>query len=86
LKSPQLSDADIARGKAMLKGEISYVADNDAAALENMAQQLLFKEGLCKTSDLVAQVDKITPSEVKSVHYLYKSNFQYHSIIPFMPT
>jgi len=71
LRSPQLSDADIARGKAMLKAEISYVADNDAANLENMGQQLLFKGRLYKTSDLVAQVDKITTSEVKSVRYLY---------------
>jgi len=84
LRSPQLSDADIARGKAMLKADISYVADNDVANLENMGQQLLFKGRLYKTSDLVAQVEKITASEVKSVRYLYRFDFQYHNIMPFM--
>ncbi|XP_012543569.2 cytochrome b-c1 complex subunit 2, mitochondrial [Monomorium pharaonis] len=67
LRSPKLSDADIARGKTTLKAEILYAADNDAAVLENMGQEAIFKRRVYKPSDLVAQVDKLTASEVKSV-------------------
>ncbi|XP_011869527.1 PREDICTED: cytochrome b-c1 complex subunit 2, mitochondrial [Vollenhovia emeryi] len=67
LRSPKLSDADIARGKATLKAEILYAADNDAAFLENLGQQAIFKGRMYTPSNLVAEVDKITASEVKSV-------------------
>lgn len=67
LKSPKLSDADVTRGKATLKAEILYAVDNDAAFLENIGQQALLKGRLYKPSDLVAQVDKVTASDVKSV-------------------
>lgn len=71
LRSPKLSDADVTRGKATLKAEILYAADNDAAFLENLGQQALLKGRLYKSSDLVAQVDKVTASEVKSVCRFY---------------
>lgn len=67
LRLPKLSDADIARGKTTLKAEVLYAADNDAAFLDNMGQQAIFKGRVYKPSDLVAEVDKITASEVKSV-------------------
>jgi len=67
LKSPKLSDADIARGKNALKAEILYAADNDVALLENMGQQAIFKGRVYKPSDLIAEVEKITASEVKSI-------------------
>lgn len=67
LRSPKLSDADIARGKTTLKAEILYAADNDTALLENMRHQVIFKGRAYKPADLVAEVDKITASEVKSV-------------------
>ncbi|XP_011639291.1 cytochrome b-c1 complex subunit 2, mitochondrial isoform X1 [Pogonomyrmex barbatus] len=67
LRSPKLSDADIARGKIILKAEILYAADNDATFLENMRQQAIFKGRVYKPSDLVAKVDKITATEVKSI-------------------
>ncbi|EZA62468.1 hypothetical protein DMN91_003930 [Ooceraea biroi] len=67
LRSPQLSDADVARGKALLKAEIAFVADNDAATLENMGVQLLFMGKMYNTPKFIEEVDKITASEVKSV-------------------
>lgn len=67
LRSPKLSDGDVARGKAVLKAEILYGADNDTAILENIKQQALLKGRVYKPSDLVAQVDKVTASDVKSV-------------------
>ncbi|XP_020278498.1 cytochrome b-c1 complex subunit 2, mitochondrial [Pseudomyrmex gracilis] len=67
LRSPKLSDADVARGKAVLKAEILYGSDNDAANLENIKQQALLKGRVYKPSDLVAQIDKVTASDVKSV-------------------
>ncbi|KYQ46670.1 Cytochrome b-c1 complex subunit 2, mitochondrial [Trachymyrmex zeteki] len=67
LRSPKLSEADVVRGKTMLKAEILYAADNDAMYLENMGQQAIIKGRVYKPSDLVAEVDKITASEVKSV-------------------
>ncbi|EFN83794.1 Cytochrome b-c1 complex subunit 2, mitochondrial [Harpegnathos saltator] len=67
LKSPKISDADIARGKAILKAEILYAADDCAMLLENLGQQALFKGRVYKPADLVAEVDKISVSDVKSV-------------------
>lgn len=87
LRSPALSDADVARGKALLKAEISFVTDNSSTVLENMGQQLLLKGRLYKTSDLVAQVDKVTASDVKSVRRfvfsIYHDIISIHSIIRF---
>ncbi|KAL0118008.1 hypothetical protein PUN28_008998 [Cardiocondyla obscurior] len=67
LRSPKLSDADITRGKTMLKAEILYATDNETVLLENMGQQAILKGRAFKPSDLVAEVDKVTASEVKSV-------------------
>jgi ubiquinol-cytochrome c reductase core subunit 2 len=67
LRSPKLSDADITRGKTTLKAEILYAADNDAAFLDNLGQQAIFKGRVYKPSDLIAEIDKITASDIKSV-------------------
>lgn len=67
MRSPNVSDADVARGKATLKAEILYAADDSATLLENLGQQALFKGRVYKPSDLVAEVDKISTSDVKSV-------------------
>ncbi|XP_011268973.1 cytochrome b-c1 complex subunit 2, mitochondrial [Camponotus floridanus] len=67
LRSPKISDADVARGKATLKAEILYAADNEPALLENLGQQAILKGRVYKPSTLVAEVDKVTASEVKSV-------------------
>ncbi|CAL1683079.1 unnamed protein product [Lasius platythorax] len=67
LRSPKLSDADIARGKATLKAEILYAADNEPALLENLGQQAILKGRAYQPSALVAEVDKVTASEVKSI-------------------
>ncbi|XP_072760743.1 cytochrome b-c1 complex subunit 2, mitochondrial [Anoplolepis gracilipes] len=67
LRSPKLSDADIARGKATLKAEILYAAENESTLLENLRQQVILKKRVYQPSALVAEVDKITASEIKSV-------------------
>ncbi|XP_032685034.1 cytochrome b-c1 complex subunit 2, mitochondrial [Odontomachus brunneus] len=67
LRSLNISDADIARGKATLKAEIMFAADDNTTLLENLGQQALFKKRVYKPSDLVAQVDKISASDVKSI-------------------
>ncbi|XP_077260014.1 ubiquinol-cytochrome c reductase core protein 2 isoform X2 [Temnothorax americanus] len=70
LRSPKLTDADIARGKTTLKAEILYAA-NDVAFLESMEQQAILlyraKGRVYNPSDLAAEIDKITASQVKSV-------------------
>ncbi|XP_029672165.1 cytochrome b-c1 complex subunit 2, mitochondrial [Formica exsecta] len=67
LRSPQLSDADIARGKTTLKAEILYAANNEPALLENLGQQAILKNRVYQPSALVAEVEKVTASDVKSV-------------------
>ncbi|KAL6442043.1 hypothetical protein ACFW04_002404 [Cataglyphis niger] len=67
LRSPKLSDADITRGKTTLKAEILYAADNEPALLENLGQQAILKKRTYQPSTLVAEVDKVTASDVKSV-------------------
>lgn len=67
MRSPKLSDADIARGKTMLKAEVLYAADNDATFLENIRQQAILRGRVHTPSNLVVEIDKITTSEVKSV-------------------
>lgn len=57
-----------------MKAEILYAADNDAAFLENIGQQAIFKGRVYKPSDLIVEVDKITASEVKSVRRFHFSN------------
>jgi len=83
LRSPKLSDADITRGKATLKAEILYAADNDTTLLENLGQQALLKGRLYKPSDLVAQVDKVTASEVKSVCRFYFLEYSFVQFLQF---
>lgn len=83
LKSPKLSDADIARGKATLKAEILYAADNEPALLESLGQQALLKGRLYKPSTLVAEVEKVTASEVKSVRFFFFPDFLSHQFAHF---
>ncbi|XP_003702764.1 ubiquinol-cytochrome c reductase core protein 2 [Megachile rotundata] len=67
LKSMKLSDKDIARGKAILKAEILDAADNESMLLENMQYQALFKGQISTPATLMADVDKVSASDVQSV-------------------
>ncbi|XP_035721824.1 cytochrome b-c1 complex subunit 2, mitochondrial-like [Vespa mandarinia] len=67
LKSLNVSDADICRGKNALKAEISYATENDSGLLEILRQQALFKGQVCTPQEIIASVDKITANDVKNV-------------------
>ncbi|XP_063995727.1 cytochrome b-c1 complex subunit 2, mitochondrial [Diachasmimorpha longicaudata] len=67
MSSPNITDADIARGKTELKASILYDADNCTSQIENLAQQTLFKGRVTSPAGLAAEVDKISPADVKKV-------------------
>ncbi|XP_078033784.1 ubiquinol-cytochrome c reductase core protein 2 [Augochlora pura] len=67
LRTLKLSDSDIARGKAILKGEILNDADNGAAVLENLQCQALMKGKVSSTASLIADIENVSASNVKSV-------------------
>ncbi|XP_054009054.1 cytochrome b-c1 complex subunit 2, mitochondrial [Hylaeus anthracinus] len=67
LKSMKLSDADVARGKAILKAEVLNAADNVNASLENLQYEVLTKGKGSTPESLVAAVDNVSASSVKSI-------------------
>lgn len=67
LKSMKLSDKDIARGKAVLKAEILDAADNETMLLQNMQYQALFKGQVSAPASLMADVDKVSASNVQAI-------------------
>lgn len=67
LKSPSVSDADVARGKTMLKADILSVGDSNSLLTDDMAQQAIHRGKVSSIAAIVAEVDKITASDVNSV-------------------
>ncbi|KZC05705.1 PREDICTED: cytochrome b-c1 complex subunit 2, mitochondrial [Dufourea novaeangliae] len=67
LKSLKLSDSDIARGKAILKAEVLSQADSGFAVLESLQYQALFKGQVSGPASLIANIEKVSASDVKSV-------------------
>lgn len=67
LKSLKLSESDIARGKTILKAEILNAADNGTSLLENLQCQALFKGQVSSTASLIADVEKVSASNIRSV-------------------
>ncbi|XP_057323907.1 cytochrome b-c1 complex subunit 2, mitochondrial [Microplitis mediator] len=65
MSSPNITDADIARGKTELKASILYASDNNTSQLENLAQQTLFKGRPVSSTSLAAEVDKVSSTDVK---------------------
>ncbi|THK33028.1 cytochrome b-c1 complex subunit 2, mitochondrial [Diachasma alloeum] len=65
MSSPNITDADIARGKSELKASILHASDNSISQLENLAQQTLFKGRIISPAGLAAEVDKVSPADVK---------------------
>ncbi|XP_011312476.1 cytochrome b-c1 complex subunit 2, mitochondrial isoform X2 [Fopius arisanus] len=67
MSSANITDADVARGKTELKASILFASDNNMCQLENLAQQVLFKGRVISPASLIAEVDKISPADVKKV-------------------
>ncbi|XP_066595811.1 cytochrome b-c1 complex subunit 2, mitochondrial [Prorops nasuta] len=67
LRSPNLSDADVARGKNELKLEVCHAVDSLSHLHENIIQQLTLTGRVTSPLALATEIDKITPSDVKSV-------------------
>ncbi|XP_015595314.1 cytochrome b-c1 complex subunit 2, mitochondrial [Cephus cinctus] len=67
LKSPNVTDADITRGKTALKASILYAAEDPSSQLEGIGQHALLKGRTASVVAIAAEVDKISASDVKSV-------------------
>lgn len=67
LRSPNLTEADINRGKTDLKAAILFGNDSNAAQLESLGQQALFKGRVASPLAIANEVDKISANDVKSV-------------------
>ncbi|XP_031845875.1 ubiquinol-cytochrome c reductase core protein 2 isoform X2 [Nomia melanderi] len=67
LKTLNMSDSDVARGKAILKGEVLNEVDCGTALLESLQYQALLKGRVSSPGSLVADIEKVSTSDVKSV-------------------
>ncbi|OAD60744.1 Cytochrome b-c1 complex subunit 2, mitochondrial, partial [Eufriesea mexicana] len=67
LKSLQVSDKDITRGKNIMKTDILDAADNSLCLLESMQQQVLFKGQISTPISLANDIDKVSSSDVKTI-------------------
>ncbi|XP_014217339.1 cytochrome b-c1 complex subunit 2, mitochondrial [Copidosoma floridanum] len=65
LKSPNISDCDVARGKAALKVSVLSVGDNPALLHESIGQQALFFGSVLSPGAIAAEIDKITTADVQ---------------------
>lgn len=65
MSAPNITDADITRGKTALRASILYASDNSASLLENLAQQTLFKGRPVSCAALAAEVEKVSAADVK---------------------
>lgn len=66
LRSANISDADIARGKAALKASILNATECGETQLENLSQQVILRGKVVSPLDLVAEVDKVSAADVKN--------------------
>lgn len=67
LKSASLSDADIARGKAQLKSEISFIYESDATLVQALAGQSAALGAPLTLKAALDAVDGIQAADVKAV-------------------
>lgn len=67
LKSLNVSDNDVARGKNILKTEVWDAADNAVCLLENMQQQAILRGQVSSPAAIVNEIDKLSASDVKAV-------------------
>lgn len=66
LKAGSVSDADISRGKALLKGKILQASENSGNVLEDIGIQALLNGVVVPGPVLADAVDKISASEVSA--------------------
>ena len=72
MRSGNVSDADIARGKAGLKASVLSATDSYESQIENLSQQALFKGQIIPASAIVAEIEKVSAADVKNVrNYFY---------------
>lgn len=67
LRSPNISDADINRGKTELKAAVLYGVESNQGLLENITQQALLKGKVSSPSSVAAEIDKISSADVQNV-------------------
>lgn len=67
LKTLKISDSDVTRGKAILKGEVLNETDCGTALLESLQYQALLKGRVSSPASLIADIEKVSTSDVKSV-------------------
>ena len=71
LKSASVSDSDVARAKNELKISMLSEISNTAQMHENMAMQMVMTGKITPTMSLVAEVEKISSSDVNNVNEKY---------------
>lgn len=86
LKTSKISDSDVARGKAILKGEVLNETDSGTALLESLQYQALLKGRISSPTSLIADIEKMSTSDVKSVCELTTFQFIDYSTfsVPFI--
>ncbi|XP_017885018.1 cytochrome b-c1 complex subunit 2, mitochondrial [Ceratina calcarata] len=67
LKSLNVLESDVARGKNILKTEVLDAADNSTSLLESLQQQALLKGQITSPTALVNAIDKVTAADIKAV-------------------
>lgn len=75
LRTANVSDTDIARGKNALKASVLAAAESGESQLENLCHQVLLRGKVLSPADLAAEVDKVSASDVRNVSVSFKSNF-----------
>lgn len=67
LKSLNVSESDVTRGKNILKTEILDAADNSVCLLESLQQQALLRGQVTSPTALVNAIEKVSAADVKTV-------------------
>lgn len=66
LKSPNLTDADLARGKAKLKVEVLSASQEFGLLHENLGQQIAIKGRFSPASAIIADIDNVSSADIMS--------------------
>lgn len=72
LRSAPVTEKDIAKGKAELKAAILNTADDKVALHQAFVQQWTTTGNASNPTALAAEVDKISPADVKNVSEILK--------------
>ncbi|XP_051173688.1 cytochrome b-c1 complex subunit 2, mitochondrial [Leptopilina boulardi] len=66
LRTANISDTDVARGKAALKAAVLGATECGETQLENLSQQVLLRGKVLSPLELAAEVDKVSAADVKN--------------------